>query len=116
MKGGPEAEKLRKSSSWRVLVVAPLVVAALALMALGAAIAEFIARPGFAHHVAGWIAVEVNDGVRVEVAAWVTAIVVVGYMLTRISRRYGTGWALAALAVLAVVALFAMTAGELIRG
>ncbi|MCY3814634.1 MAG: hypothetical protein OXH15_22880 [Gammaproteobacteria bacterium] len=104
---GAGADRLARRRTSLLLLAAPVVVGALALMALGAGLAEFVADPsGLALHVPEWI--------TVEIAVWVVALVVVGFVLVRIQRRYGTVRALLALAVLMGVALFAITVGELV--
>lgn len=105
MQLGAGADRLEKRRTSRLLLAAPIIMAVLALMALGAVLAEFVAHPsGLLLHVPEWTP---------EVAVWLTALAVVGSVLIRVQRRYGTVWALLALGVLMGVALFAMSAGEL---
>lgn len=85
---------------WRLGSVA---IGALVLAAVGAAAAGFLAA---APRIPTWIAV--------EIAVWLLALLVVGFTLLRVRRRFGRGWALLALGVLTGVALFAMAATELI--
>lgn len=80
-----------------MLLAGPIIVAALALMALGAALAEFVADPSWlVLHIPRWAA---------EVAVWVATLIVVGSVLILIQRRHGTVWALLALVVLMGIAL-----------
>ena len=103
---GPGAHRPIRRRTGLLLLAAPVVVAALVLMAVGAGLAEFLADPsGLALLVPQWIAV--------EVVVWIVALVVVGFVLIHVQRRYGTVRALLALAVLMGVALFAMSVGEL---
>lgn len=103
---GSGADRLERRRTSRLLLAAPIAVAALALIGLGAVLVEFVADPlGLTPLVAEWV--------PIEVVVWIAALIVVGYVLVRIQRRYGTVWALLALAVLMGVALFAMSVGEL---
>ncbi|MCY4012147.1 MAG: hypothetical protein OXG82_05460 [Gammaproteobacteria bacterium] len=101
---GSGADRLEGRRTSRLLLAAPIIVAALALMTLGAVLAEFVADPSaLAAHMPGWTA---------EVAVWAATLVVVGAVLILIQRRRGTASALLALVVLMAVALVAVSAGE----
>lgn len=104
---GAGAERLERRRTSRLLAAAPIIVVVLVLMALGAVLAEFVAHPaGLPLHLP-------EQTVVVEFAVWGVALLVVGFVLILVQRRYGTVWALLALAVLMGVALFAVSAGEL---
>ena len=95
-----------------LLVAAPLILVALALMVVGAVFAEIVANPG-------GLTLQVPEWVNIEFIVWIVALIVVGSVLIRVQRRYGTVWALLALGVLVGVALLALTIEEavaLLRG
>ena len=94
---GTGADRLARRSPGLPVLVAPVVVAALALMAVGAGRAELVAGPsGLAPRVPEWIAV--------EAVVWIGAPVVVGTMLPASSAAAAPLLALLALAVLTCVA------------
>ena len=102
---GSGADRLERRRRSRFAIIAPLVLAAVALMAVGALLAEFMAkRSGLALPIPEWIAL--------DVVVWIGALVVLGFLLILVQRRYGTGWALLALTVLMGVALFALNLEE----
>ena len=102
---GSGADRLERRRTSRLLLAAPIIVVALALMALGAALAEFVADPS-------WL-VRQTPQWAAEVAVWVGTLVVVGSVLILIQRRHGTAWALLALVVLMGIALMAAAFEEL---
>ena len=102
---GSGADRRERRRTSRLLRAAPIIFAALALMALGAVLAEFVADPsGLVLHAPEWAA---------EVGVWLAVLVVVGSVLIVVQQRHGTLRALLALAVLMAVALIATSAGEL---
>ena len=110
---GAGANRLKRRRTNRLLLIVPVSAAAFALIAFGAILAEFVADPsGLATHLPQWI-VDAVDWVTVELAVWIGALIVVGFVLIHVQRRYGTLRALLALTVLMGVALFALSVGEL---
>ena len=110
---GAGADRLeRRKPGWLLLAV-PAAVVALALIVLGAFLAEYVADPsGLAMHVPQWIA-KAAAWLRVDMVVWIATLIVVGAVLLAVQRRYGTAAALFALAVLVGVPLLALWVGEL---
>ena len=102
---GSGADQLERRRRSLLLLAAPLILVALALIVVGAVFAEIVANP------AG-LTLQVPEWVAIEFIVWIAALVVVGFVLVQVQRRYGTVWALLALAVLMGVALLALTVEE----
>lgn len=102
---GSGAGQLERRKRRRSLIALPFVLAALALMALGAFLSEIVANPS-------GLALQVPEWITVETVVWIAALVVVGSLLILVQRRYGTIWAFVSLAVLMGLALVALTVRE----